>query len=62
MSKRIPLDFLRVIRSKQERGCGVKIIFSDRTHASYPPEELASLRPHREPVSMDLRVSLRLPA
>jgi hypothetical protein len=52
MSKRTPLDFLQVVRTNQELGCGVSITFSDGTHASYPAEELAALRPHRDSVEI----------
>ena len=30
------------------QGCGIDVYFSDGTKASYPPEELAELRPQRE--------------
>ena len=30
------------------QGCGITVTFSDGTTASYPPEELAALRPYRE--------------
>ncbi len=30
------------------QGCGIIVTFSDGTKASYPSEELAALRPHRE--------------
>jgi hypothetical protein len=44
----IALDILDV---ELIRGCGIKVTFSDGTVASYPPEELAELRPHRDPLT-----------
>ena len=41
-----PLDIVDV---EIVRGCGIVVTFSDGTHARYAPEELAALRPHREP-------------
>ena len=37
-------------------GCGIVVTFTDGTIASYPPEELAALRPHREPVNAKLTI------
>lgn len=45
MSK--PLDIVDV---EIAQGCGIVVTFSDGTAASYPPEEIAELRPYREPV------------
>lgn len=40
---------LEIIDVEIIRSCGIVVTFSDGTTASYPPEELAGLRPHREP-------------
>ena len=38
------------------RGCGIVVTFTDGTVASYPPEELAALRPHREPANAEATI------
>ena len=44
MSKPINIVDVEIIQ-----GCGIVVTFSDGTAASYPSEELAELRPYREP-------------
>ena len=44
------LQILSVRRVRQHDGDGIEILFSDGTVARYPPEELAALRPYREPM------------
>jgi hypothetical protein len=48
------LELISVTRVKQYDGCGIEVVFSDGTVARYAAEELAALRPYREPMRPEL--------
>ncbi len=48
------VEFISVKRVKQQNGCGIEVVFSDGTVARYSAEELAGLRPYREPLRPEM--------
>jgi hypothetical protein len=46
---------VKILAVDQVEGCGISVAFTDGTSAHYPSEELASLRPYREPSREDPR-------
>jgi len=51
----IDISAVSILDVEKVKGCGISVAFTDGTSAQYPSEELASLRPYREPSQKDPR-------